>query len=333
MSNRSFRLCPAIAIAILLTLTLFTPLGAAAADAPSLTWVQLTPPNSPPARGAAAMAYDPVSKRIVLFGGTTATKYLNDTWTFDGTTWTQVNTPVAPPARASGMMAYDFPTRKLVMFGGFDSDYLGDTWIFDGATQTWTQANPLKSPGPLGGCLLFTDPKNGRVDLFGGFNHNRKVRYPIDTWRWTGTSWRKLHPATSPEGRSSGAVGNDPARKNVVISGGLGDLMTENTWTWDGSDWTEQVPVTQMPYVFYTSTAYAPPFQAVLVFGGDEVTGAENTTWAWTGSDWIQLQPLQSPPVRDSPAMAYDFASRQLIMFGGAGLEAYLNDTWKLTRP
>ena len=35
------------------------------------------------------MAYDPVSKKVVLFGGAGQTVDLNDTWTFDGTNWTQ----------------------------------------------------------------------------------------------------------------------------------------------------------------------------------------------------------------------------------------------------
>lgn len=43
-------------------------------------WLQAFPPTSPPPRGAAAFAYDPVSKRAVLFGG----EGLSDTWTWAG---------------------------------------------------------------------------------------------------------------------------------------------------------------------------------------------------------------------------------------------------------
>ena len=57
-----------------------------------LNWTELHPTNAFPARTAFASAYDPVSKKIVVFGGTDLTTQFNDTWTFDGTTWTQVQT-------------------------------------------------------------------------------------------------------------------------------------------------------------------------------------------------------------------------------------------------
>ncbi len=75
----------------------FAPAG------PPPNWKKLLPGVSPSARAAHAMAYDPVSKKVVLFGGYDATSYLGDTWSFDGTTWTrempQVSPPPAPPPR------------------------------------------------------------------------------------------------------------------------------------------------------------------------------------------------------------------------------------------
>src|SRR5882672_668030 len=102
---------------------------ASAQDIPAnLTWTQLSPATSPPQRGAPAMAYDPVTRKIVLFGGYGSTNYLNDTWTFDGTTWAEVNNAVVPPVRAAAAFAFDRMTRKLVLFGGYDgNNNLGDT--------------------------------------------------------------------------------------------------------------------------------------------------------------------------------------------------------------
>ncbi len=103
--------------------------------AQTLTWKQLSTAASPSPRIYPAMAYDAVSKKLVLFGGFGATGNLNDTWTFDGATWTQVDTPVAPPVRNGASMAFDLSTNKLVMFGGFDvNQYLQDTWVWDGAS-------------------------------------------------------------------------------------------------------------------------------------------------------------------------------------------------------
>jgi hypothetical protein len=44
---------------------------------PAITWLKLTPSTSPSPRAAMAMAYDGVSKKVILFGGYDATSYLN----------------------------------------------------------------------------------------------------------------------------------------------------------------------------------------------------------------------------------------------------------------
>jgi len=66
-----------IAAVTLLALVTAPLTSAPAAEAQSVTWKKLSPRNSPSARAYSAMAYDPVSKKIVLFSG------------FDGTTYPQ----------------------------------------------------------------------------------------------------------------------------------------------------------------------------------------------------------------------------------------------------
>jgi hypothetical protein len=95
-----------------------------AATAGLVSWVQLSPASSPPARSYLAMTYDPDSGKIIMFGGFDGTGYLNDTWTFDGVTWTQVTTHPSPPPRAAAQMAYDSVTPKVVLFGRYiDQNY------------------------------------------------------------------------------------------------------------------------------------------------------------------------------------------------------------------
>ncbi len=45
-------------------------------------WKRISIANSPPARTGCAMTYDPVSQKVVMFGGLGANSNLNDTWTF-----------------------------------------------------------------------------------------------------------------------------------------------------------------------------------------------------------------------------------------------------------
>ena len=124
--------------------------SAAAAPFSVPDWIELSPNDPPPARSYLAMTYDPVSGKIIAFGGFDGTGYLNDTWSFDGTNWTQIATQSAPPARAAAQMTYDSVTQKVVLFGGFDgTNYLGDTWLWDGSTLQWTEATPDHHPS---GC-------------------------------------------------------------------------------------------------------------------------------------------------------------------------------------
>ena len=51
-------------------------------------WRELTSANFPSKRGSPAMGYDPVRKRIVLYGGFAANRSdFNDTWEWDGQQW------------------------------------------------------------------------------------------------------------------------------------------------------------------------------------------------------------------------------------------------------
>src|SRR5207302_2329676 len=127
------------ALALLYLAPALVAVSAIGADVPSIAWMKLTPATSPTPRSFMAMTYDGGSHKVVMFGGSGSTGYLNDTWTFDGTTWTKVNTPVVPPARAAAQMAYDRKTHTVALFGGYDAtNDSSDTWLWHGCTSTWT---------------------------------------------------------------------------------------------------------------------------------------------------------------------------------------------------
>ena len=296
----------------------------ASAGGTTETWVRIVGPH-PSARTNMPMAYDPVARNIVLFGGYDGTSYLNDTWIFNGSSWVQLNPPVSPPARTASAMAFDQKLGKMMMFGGYNgTNYLGDTWIWDGGSQTWTQANPTHLPTPVTLPMMFTDPLNGHASMVGGYDG---FLYQNITWQWTGTDWKRRNPPTWITARGAALVANDYGHAKVVIYGGLADLNPLNTWTWDGLNWTEESTTTKPGAAFYTSAAYDPALGEVVAFGGG-TPGA--LTWAWTGSEWIELTTLHSPTPRDSQAMAYDPESRQLIMFGGETSQSLLDGTYRL---
>ena len=330
--NRNPQILRATALSALFVLV--TTMLSFAADPSALTWKKLKPTAGLPPRAAFASAYDPISKKVVVFGGNDNQSNLNDTYTFDGKTWTKVETNVAPPARAAAMMAYDGKIHKLVLFGGTSGFVrLNDTWLWDGASFTWTQAHPKTVPPGATGPILFTDPANRHVDMFGG---NRGQFYSRDTFQWTGKDWKLLglDETNSPYPRMASVIAQDPIRKNVVLFGGISDIwVVQNTWTWDGTSWTKLNPVTQPPPLYYTTGGFDPLLKEVVVFGGGSVGSDKKATWAWNGSNWTRLSPAKSPAARERFGTVWDPTSRQFLIFGGDvfNTSTYFGDTWALT--
>ena len=297
---------------------------------PAVTWKRLSPTLSPSPRAAFAMAYDPASARVVLFGGYDASNYLSETWTFDGTTWTQQAPALSPPPRAAASMAYDTVSGRLVLFGGFDGNgYLGDTWLWNGASGSWEAMTSAISAPAVTAPRLFTDPSSGRVTMIGGFDGRF---YQGTTWQWTGSDWLDLAPANSPGGRSSASVAVDLSHDNVVLAGGLASINPFGTFLWDGLDWSRAFTDTQPPLVYDGGAAYDPQRQRVIVFGGGEGGTDINETWEWTGTDWAPLATGRAPAPREAFGMVYDVAVGHIIVFGGQKSETTLfDDTWELS--
>jgi kelch motif-containing protein len=322
MPRQFARILATVFVVLLLSVALLPSASAQAAS-----WVLLKPTNSPSARAAFAMAYDPISRKVVLFGGFDYNAYLNETWTFDGTTWKKVNTPVAPSGRAAAGMAFDYVAKKLVLFGGYNGRYLRDTWLWDGSTMQWAPGHALSAPPAVTGPAVFTDPKTKTVTTFGGFDGRF---YQLQTWRWKNGTWNRLNPIDFPTARGAMVSAYDIARNNAVVFAGLADINPYNTWTWNGTDWTRQLPSEQPPYRYFGGATYDPHFDAVICFGGGLAGADLNDTWAWDGTDWSQMSPQGFVPARESFGIAYDEAIGKTVLFGGQLGGKLLRDTYVL---
>lgn len=114
------------------------------------TWVwngeewRLAATNGPASRSFAAMAFDPLSSNVVMFGGTGTGGPNSQTWLWDGISWTEANVP-GPEARYDASMAFDPRSKTMILYGGTSSTVLDltDTWSWDG--QSWTK---LDDNGP-----------------------------------------------------------------------------------------------------------------------------------------------------------------------------------------
>src|SRR5664280_2625583 len=185
--------------------------------APAATWTEQSPGTSPSARFGASMAYDPATGDMVLFGGenSSATGFLNDTWTWNGTTWAEQLPGTSPSARDGASMAYDPATGDMVLFGGGgDSGYLSDTWTWNGTT--WAEQLPGTSPPTRYGASMAYDPATGDMVLFGGAGSSG---YLNDTWTY-GPSAPQYTPTVSQTlSPSSPVLVNTPVTDTATLTG------------------------------------------------------------------------------------------------------------------
>ncbi len=131
-------------------------------------------PCPSPRESASIATAPPPSSGVVLFGGTTASGPVNDTWQFTGVAWTDLLSAAAcrsqacPSIRSGAAMALDPIAGTVDLFGGVNgSRTLSDTWVFTG--RNWTSV-PLYGPSARSFASLAPDPSDGYLLLVGGYS-------------------------------------------------------------------------------------------------------------------------------------------------------------------
>lgn len=146
-----------------------------------MTWTDVTGTVSPPARSSHTLAYDPVRREVVLFGGSgSANNRLGDTWGWTlASGWTPRDPASAPSPRARHAMAVDPVRGELVVFGGTQASApLAETWSWNGVT--WLRVFAAVVPAAQTDAAMAYDASRGQMIAFG----------PAGTWRleWSGSS-------------------------------------------------------------------------------------------------------------------------------------------------
>jgi hypothetical protein len=218
-------------------------------------------------RFAHAMSYDTSRGRVVLFGGTTGSTELNDTWVWDGDAWSDVTPTLSPPPRHSHVMSYDDTRERVVLFGGFGaSGPVRDTWEWDGIN--WTEVTPPdESPSSLNAMAY--DPVRRRTVGFGASAGNDFT----ETWEWDGTDWTEVTPDGKGPPAVSAAMVFDATRQRVTL------ISEAETWEWTGSSWTEITsPFLNPPARTRHAAAYDAARKETVLFGGS----SSNFDDTWT---------------------------------------------------
>jgi len=266
--------------------------------------------DAPGARILHTAVYNPVSNRMIVFGGRDDTNSTvpADVWVLEhanglgGTpNWILLSPTGGPPSdRYRQAAVYDLNTNRMIIFGGAPSPYKNDVWVLDhadglGGTPSWTALSPTGGP---------------------------------------------------PPGRSSTSAVYDPNTNRLIVFAGFNFSLLNDVWVLDHANglggtpnWTELSPTGGPPTPRTEHTAvYDPTTNGMIVFGGDDSTGPLNELWLLTQANglggtpnWLLLSPAGGPPAeRILHSAIFDPASNRMTVFGGTDTETRFNDVWVL---
>jgi hypothetical protein len=260
-----------------------------------------------PSRTGFSLGWDPVSHRLLLFGGehrngpspTGEEVVYNQTWAWDGHIWSRLNTPQAPPYGLGTAMVVDPHTGRLMLLGGdhFGTTPSGGSWTWDGSA--WHRLGPAAdvpvqpNVGDLG-----SDPATGEVLVDGPIGDGSQS----GAFAWNGSVWRRLSvPSPSDELASSTATfAYDPGSRHVLHIGG-GTVAPVNqidpTFAYDGNGWSRLPASAAAPDG--AADAVTDDRGRVLLLTHDPGfprASQRTAMFVWQQSSWVPLHPAHLPP-------------------------------------
>lgn len=303
-------------------------------------WHPLISANAAPTpRDGAAMVYDRVRKRLIVFGGKFA-GYRNDTWEFDLATleWRELATggAVRPPARFSMVYGIDYARDRLLITTGQGEEFYNDVWAFDLTTDTWSellaQGGPVARYGAAGGVF------DGNL-LYVTHGFAQDGRYD-DTWAFNTANdqWIQVTPGgTLPIPRCLHAAAM-PTGSSLVLFGGCGSpgpCPLGDTWRYNaGGGWTQIGQGDSPEKRTFSSLAAMGSSQQLLLYGGEaQGGGLLNDLWLLDvpAGEWTQLHPTGGPPGPSSnhnlvwvDGPADDPDNGYMVLFGGDLAEMWM---------
>ncbi|WP_224366384.1 Kelch repeat-containing protein [Hyalangium versicolor] len=315
----------------------------------SLVTVYLFPNTVLGARVYSSGAYDPSSRRFLLYGGYDSsmsnslfyTQCFNDTVEAVDVAQKRFTLRVPAGQSTSPSPRYDAAMAvaggKAVLFGGRNcidtGDALGDTWEFDLATNTWAPVTPASSkPAPRRSPALVRDASGNSIYLVGGY---RIPFFSNEVWRYEPAThtWSALPAA--PFNRAFMGATTQTATGELWFCGGRGTpVVTAECQSFDPStgNWTVRPslpsersdfpmafdPFTETLYAFGGRTLDSTPF-------GDLLRLRKGAT-AWESV----IPPGATPQPRYAHVMYFDVERHELVLGLGLTLDPATSTTTRL---
>jgi hypothetical protein len=306
------------------------------------TWNKLT--NVPFSRLAGqAVAYDPVRREVIAYGGTSAfNTILGSQTTVLDSEWHDTLFTSQPSPRSQAGFETDEATSTIWLFGGLDetsSGFLTDLWGY--RNGQWFPATA--GPATCSNALSAFDSDRGRLVV---------TCTGSETFEWDGAAWKAFTDLKKkPQIRQFSAMVYDPKLKKTVLFGGYNaDNFRNDTWTWNGTEWIEVKPGSKErpPNRAQMAMWYDPLQQKIILYGGigrnnvDERVTRYSDMWSFSGTGWTKLSVTDTPGARFGPQVAVNPVTGKTLLFGGLRAEPeptdptgkalrqfYANDTWE----
>lgn len=240
------------------------------------TWTKLTPAGlSPAPRFGQGGAWDPLRRRMLMYGGEHDAGFFGDLWAFnsDSGAWTDLHpTGNGPPPLQHPVLVYDTSHDQLIVYSGwsrnqqFEKQYPRDIWIYRPGPNSWRHIPPEGAwPQHLDRTSAAWDAQTGRMHVFSGLADEGISHLSDELWSFepTAGTWARVQPSGSwPPARYG--LATVFAEGQLIVLGGYSDRPLRDLWAWR--------PGTR---AWVTGAAIAPPrppmpFRVGLPFVGTE---------------------------------------------------------------
>jgi uncharacterized protein (TIGR03437 family) len=307
-------------------------------------WRDLTPTSgiAPDARNTGSAIYDPVGKRLIIFGGSGNSGNLNDTWAFTlaTRTWVKLTTTgTTPPTRHGFDAVYDPVGHQMLIYAGQGAGFLSDTWTLNLTTFEWRDVSPPVASRPkarYGHAAVF-DPISRSLVQFAGFTEESRRFQDTQSFSLANNSWQDWTPAgIKPDVRCLLTGAFDRTRRKMVIYGGQRSGFLDDLWAFDLASRTwEDFTISPRPIGRLFASSFVDNAGQFIVFGGSSSQGNLNElqSFNFQSRQWTKLNPTNPPAKRNGALTAYVEGENKLIVFGGLGDSGYLSDVWELSNP
>jgi hypothetical protein len=318
------------------------------------TWFKRSPldgaPPSPHLSYETSMAYDPIARRVIRWGGHAqggikgSGEQIAELWTLDPATmkWEHQQPNRFPPAACcASQQVFDTVQNRFLRIRAasgnhgwqwFREVYLNNSsvWNYDLATNTWRDMRPLPEP-IVGGAMHCASWDTDRevVVAFGG-EGSQEGTHIYDPYTNT---WARHQDKVQPMApRSGGNLAYDAARKVHIL---FGSQFSDDrhTWAYDAAknEWRDLKPSVQPPTSKNDAVlAYDSANQIIVavVRAGEvedkqEAVAGRLETWAFDAGNntWKQMKPKREPDGHGNRCRVITYVPDQNLFL----LEAYIH--------